>query len=863
MDVNGTRFHLITGQADWRQCRLEGQPDEVKDWYESLEKGQDYEWLHIGWDEKSGTLILRPLLSLFPRGKRDVPLQPSARRGAAVDRFGNWYWISNDQQRIFWQPSGSERSQVYWTQTTPPKPVSPGEFRPQAEEPPVVAELRGLAITEHHYLVVGNVTQGGLFIFDLHVGGEPLLLLFPHVPSSPPGRFAPFDMASAPGGGVWVLDRTHGRYWGLDRHFRIVTEQSLLYDIEPREEQPSCRPVGETAARRPSRQFPEGFWLEARNPISIEALPDGSVFILDSPALASPQVFPPAPSMLYHYRLGEQVSPPLSLEDNVEVVIEGEGTTRKRLSVVGHDIAYTPHDRTLYVVERDGNQTIAFSVNLQASPPHLAVQRDYLPMHFFGGRALVVQENKVFYDVVGGDPTRDTAVRWVQLQVIDQPRYQRVATLVTAKLDGKERGCVWHRLLVDACLPSETGLAVWTRAENDPQLLDSLPFVREPQLYLRGAGAELPYYQPFPELEQRSETAGTWELLLQQAQGRYLQIKLLLTGNGRATPQLRALRAYYPRFSYPRRYLPAVYQEDEESASFLERLLANPEGFYSEIEGKIAEVSVLFDARSAPAETLNWLAGWVGLVLDPLWARIQERRQPAEQDLRKAVSDRRRLFIRYARKLYERRGTPDGIRFALQLLLHPCLEATLQRFKAAAVKPNLTLRDELKRLGLPYPTAVMSEEELEDLLHDYVLTPSRPSKVRLVERFLTREGRAAVAGDPTQARTAGEDTIQASAHRFSVLIPEGLSPEEAAMVERVVHLEKPAHTLFEVRRYWDYFRVGEARLGIDTVLGEESRFLPMILGRDYLAEGYLYPDSPMDVPERLILDRDLLGKTPL
>jgi hypothetical protein len=157
----------------------------------------------------------------------------------------------------------------------------------------------------------------------------------------------------------------------------------------------------------------------------------------------------------------------------------------------------------------------------------------------------------------------------------------------------------------------------------------------------------------------------------------------------------------------------------------------------------------------------------------------------------------------------------------------------------------------------------MSEEELEDLLHDYVLTPSRPSKVRLVERFLTREGRAAVAGDPTQARTAGEDTIQASAHRFSVLIPEGLSPEEAAMVERVVHLEKPAHTLFEVRRYWDYFRVGEARLGIDTVLGEESRFLPMILGRDYLAEGYLYPDSPMDVPERLILDRDLLGKTPL
>ena len=83
------------------------------------------------------------------------------------------------------------------------------------------------------------------------------------------------------------------------------------------------------------------------------------------------------------------------------------------------------------------------------------------------------------------------------------------------------------------------------------------------------------------------------------------------------------------------------------------------------------------------------------------------------------------------------------------------------------------------------------------------------------------------------------------------------------MVERIVRLEKPAHTQFEVRRYWDYFRVGEARLGLDTVLGEEGRFVPMVLGRHYLAQGYVSPSHPMDVTERLILDRDRPGQRPL
>ena len=248
MDVNGTHFHLIYGKTDWSQCqedRLDGRA-------------------HVEWDSQSEILSLKPRSVLFPRGKRYTPLKPPDRRGAAVDRFGNWYWISNDQYKIFWKPSGGDRPQVYWTQTPSPRPTPPGEFHSYGEEQDGAVVLAGMAVTEHHYLVVGNVTQAGLFIFDLHAGGEPLLLLFPAVPSSPPKRFAPFDIAPAPGGGVWVLDKTNRAYWGLDPQFRIVTEQAVMHEIEPGQTF-TFRPVGgyhgrpsrPTVSRRLSSGSPE------------------------------------------------------------------------------------------------------------------------------------------------------------------------------------------------------------------------------------------------------------------------------------------------------------------------------------------------------------------------------------------------------------------------------------------------------------------------------------------------------------------------------------------------------------------------------------------------------------------------------
>ena len=57
----------------------------------------------------------------------------------------------------------------------------------------------------------------GLLVFDLHAGGPPEQILWPATVD-----FRPFDMAPAPDGGLWILDRERRAYWALDCHLKVI-----------------------------------------------------------------------------------------------------------------------------------------------------------------------------------------------------------------------------------------------------------------------------------------------------------------------------------------------------------------------------------------------------------------------------------------------------------------------------------------------------------------------------------------------------------------------------------------------------------------------------------------------------------------
>ena len=112
----------------------------------------------------------------------------------------------------------------------------------------------------------------------------------------------------------------------------------------------------------------------------------------------------------------------------------------------------------------------------------------------------------------------------------------------------------------------------------------------------------------------------------------------------------------------------------------------------------------------------------------------------------------------------------------------------------------------------------------------------------------------------------------AAAHRHRAVAgqagtDDAVRRRELALASRIVELEKPAHTAFDVKFFWANFRVGEARVGTDTVLGRGGRDPALqpretILGQSYLSESLITSGPPPSLPGRIVMGRDPLKRKP-
>jgi phage tail-like protein len=263
-------------------------------------------------------------------------------------------------------------------------------------------------------------------------------------------------------------------------------------------------------------------------------------------------------------------------------------------------------------------------------------------------------------------------------------------------------------------------------------------------------------------------TADVPEQLVQSPRGRYLWLRVtLLTADGNGTPSIRALRAWYPRVSYLD-LLPTAYRRDPEAAVFLDRFLALFEHVFTGVEDRYEEFSRQLDPDAAPLEVINWLAALVDLAFDPSWPL-----------------DRRRALVDEAMSLYRTRGTIAGIVRYVEIY--------------TGIRP--------------------------EIIEGWLERPARPT-------FLGRPGSVLGCGQPllgcgaSPAALPDDELWARYAHRFTIYVYVDNACDTAvtiAAVDRIVEVNKPAHTVHRIQAIFPEARLGiQSRVGLDLVLGAAS-----------------------------------------
>ena len=383
-------------------------------------------------------------------------------------------------------------------------------------------------------------------------------------------------------------------------------------------------------------------------------------------------------------------------------------------------------------------------------------------------------------------------------------RFVPEGRVLTYRLDSGSYLTRWGRLFLDACQPPGTRLGVRFVTTDDDAVLDPTPpsppargsrLLPDPQatpplapvhllaaapdeapLYRRPTGSERPWlpYQDGHDLQ-------TYECPVSAPPGRYLWVELVLHGTGRSSPRVQALRVERPGHALLGA-LPRSWSRVEDDASFLFRLLAPAEGMLHDLDEWAAARAVVVNPQGAPSAALDWLASLAGLVLDQRWPQEAQRTLIAE-----------------AYSLFRRRGTRQALirTLAIYLGYDPTLVEQWQlRGLAGAVLGT--------RPGSTLPPFIGGSAAQTGSLGRFAIGGSSPT----------------------------ENTYAAAAHRFKLVVRGNLTQEQRSVVQRILDLHRPAHTLVDICELGDGMRIGDGlRLDLTAYVGPGADWRPAVTGQ--------------------------------
>lgn len=433
-------------------------------------------------------------------------------------------------------------------------------------------------------------------------------------------------------------------------------------------------------------------------------------------------------------------------------------------------------------------------------------------------------------------------------------------TALTAPLDSATVDTVWHRLYIEAAIPQGCGIRLWLAASDavvDPAEIDEADWYehRFGERYQQGGrsdipvgswaslASELPHHPGLLPCGREAERKGLFTVLIQRPgrkvralRGRYLNVRVELVGPGNATPELFAARAYGGRFSYVEHYLPKLYWEKVFSpeaddagsateADFLERFVNNFEGVMTTLEDRVAYSDLVTRPQTAPAEALEWLAGWIGFQFEAGWSESKQR-----------------AFLSRAAELYQWHGTLRGLRLALELATEGGVSGgeivvledyRLRRTFATIIGANLDDKDDPLTLG----GIDSGNSFVGDTL--FIGDEQRREFLALFSADL----------DVSNTEQAAIDAFfDKLAFRVTILVHQNVTPQDLGAIQRIVEREVPAHVETRILPTSAPLLAGiTALVGVDTYLSPRPKPRPARINRSYVGRGdYVMGPATLD-----------------
>ena len=635
-------------------------------------------------------------------------------------------------------------------------------------------------------------------------------------------NFRAWRLAAAPGGGVWALDREGKR---LAKVEGLPLRERPFAEYSPG----TFRPCVENPDPPRLHVLTKAAWPADEEAVAISASPQGTLSLLswvkdENPRLrmlADNGAFGPATSL-------KEIRFPFSLawagEDLVAVLLAGDK--------IFADASEAPVYR---ISEKEGGAR-----DVATASAALPVGDVYPLRGHSGGPFLHSPRLPAHYPTREGD---------APLHHLSLPSFAAEGEASNRTLfDSGSADTEWHRLYLEAAIPPHCGVRVYLAASDVASAPDAEEAWHEHRFgeafahveadgVPRGAWvkhpSEIPFHEGLLACPSVTNQNGLFTALIQRAgrrvrtlRGRYLWMRVLLSGDGRTTPEVAALRAYASRFSYLNHYLPELYRETEfgpdansfapaTRSDFLERFLDNFESILTPLEDRIGHAYLLTDPRTAPEEALAWLGSWIGVAFDTA-----------------LPASRRRKLLEVAPRLYSMRGTLDGLRLALDV-------AT-----GGAVTSGEIVIVEDFRLRRTFATILGAdlEDEEDPLLGGLVASGNSYVGDTLFVGDENRKEFLALFSPDIRLTREEEKSVETFferlAHRVTVLVHTEVVEQDLGLIRRIVQLETPAHVEARVSQASAPFMVGAASLvSVDTYLSDKPGPRVVEVGRSRLGTG--------------------------